>query len=145
MQNLEKANRTGKKYSGSHPVSPVKHLTVTSIIGDKVVNPEGEDLGKILDLMLDVTEGSIDYVVIEFGGFLSIKQKYFAVPFEALTINTRLHAFVLHETRESLLKYPDFDKNQLPDTNSNHKGSRFINYDGFMGETPGQRNDENKI
>ena len=72
MESLEKLaqdNMTGKNHSGSHPNTPAKYLTASTIIGDQVHNHVGEHLGKIKDIMLDINEGKIDYVIIEFGGF----------------------------------------------------------------------------
>ena len=41
---------------------------------DKVVNLAGEDVGKVEELMIDVTTGRVAYVVLSFGGFLGIIQ-----------------------------------------------------------------------
>ena len=41
-----------------------------------------EQLGEIIDIMLDIKTGMIDYYVVEFGGFLGIGIKYFAIPFQ---------------------------------------------------------------
>ncbi len=37
--------------------NPVRILTARSIIGDKVFNDEGEDLGKVVDIMLNMDDG----------------------------------------------------------------------------------------
>jgi sporulation protein YlmC with PRC-barrel domain len=79
-------NMTGQNNSGARPNDPLKHLAVSSLIGDEIFNPAGETLGKIKDIMIDIIEAKIVYVVIEFGGFLGINQKYFAVPMQALAI-----------------------------------------------------------
>ncbi len=46
--------------------SPV--LSSSTISGDKVVNRNGDDLGDIKDLMIDVDNGRVAYAVLEFGG-----------------------------------------------------------------------------
>ena len=45
MNKFEVENETGKNHSGAHPNSPVKFLTATSMIGNKVYNPKDENLG----------------------------------------------------------------------------------------------------
>ena len=136
MKDLNIDNATGTNSSGKRSNSPLKRLTVSSIIGDSVFNPQGEALGNIRDMMLDITDGRIDYAIIEFGGFLGINQKYFAVPFSALSIDEdRNQSFILNESRESLKRYPGFDKDHWPGTNS--KPPRASNYSGFMGANTG--------
>lgn len=112
-------NMTGRNNSGARPNDPVKNLTASSIIGDKIFNHEGETLGRINDLMIDVNEAKITYVVVAFGGFFGMGRKYFAVPMHALTIaREHRNAFILNETKESLKNYPGFDKEHWPGTNS---------------------------
>jgi sporulation protein YlmC with PRC-barrel domain len=126
-------NMTGRNNSGSKPNDPLTHLAVSSLIGDNIFNPSGENLGKIKDIMINITEAKIAYVVIEFGGFLGINQKYFAVPMQALTIaKEHRNAFILNETKESLKRYPGFDKDHWPNTNSHVVDATDSNEDGFM-------------
>lgn len=96
---------------------PLKYLTASSIIGDEVYNKSDEHLGDIKDIMIDITTGHIEYYVIEFGGFLGIGEKYFAVPFRLLQINAHKRLYVLDLPKEVLEKAPGFDKNHWPDTN----------------------------
>ncbi|HTE32788.1 MAG TPA: PRC-barrel domain-containing protein, partial [Chryseolinea sp.] len=78
MENFEKDNATGVNHEGAHPNLPVRILASSSIMGDKIYNSAGDDLGKIKDIMLNIESGSIEYLVIEFGGFLGLGEKYFA-------------------------------------------------------------------
>ena len=59
-------------------------LSATSIDGNDIRNRQGEDLGKVKDLMIDLSDGSVSYAVVSYGGFLGMGDKLFAVPFEAL-------------------------------------------------------------
>lgn len=126
-------NMTGQNNSGARPNEPLKHLTASSLIGDNIFNPAGETLGKIKDIMIDITEAKIAYVIIEFGGFLGINQKLFAVPMQALQVaKEHTNAFILDETKESLKNYPGFDKEHWPETNSHGVDSPGANSKGFM-------------
>jgi sporulation protein YlmC with PRC-barrel domain len=102
---------TGQNNSDARPNDSLKRLAASSIIGDNIFNPAGDNLGKINDIMIDISGSKIEYLVIECGGFLGMNQKYFAVPMQALTIaNEHKNAFILNETKESLKRYPGFDK-----------------------------------
>lgn len=113
----QKDNVTGVNHEGSDANTPVQRLTATSIIGDRIENTQGEDLGKIDNLMVNVRTGEIEYVVVEFDSFLGIGGKLFAVPFNELQLNPGKKIFVLHRDKEYLKKSPGFDKTHWPDTN----------------------------
>jgi sporulation protein YlmC with PRC-barrel domain len=117
MVNLPKDNITGINQAGFYPNFPLKYLTATSIIGDKVQNEKDEHLGEIVDIMLDITTGQIDYYVIEFGGFLGIGIKYFAIPFGLMKVDPDKKLFRFGQSREALEKAPGFDMDHWPDTN----------------------------
>jgi len=117
MDTFQNENLTGVNKEGTRPNSPLRFLTASSIIGDKVHNAKGEHMGKIEEIMLDITTGKIEYVVIEFGGFLTIGEKYFAIPFSLLTVDPVNKAFIFDQPREILEKAPGFDLNHWPETN----------------------------
>ncbi|MBS1935914.1 MAG: PRC-barrel domain-containing protein, partial [Bacteroidetes bacterium] len=61
--------------------------------------------------------GNITYYVVEFGGFLGIGIKYFAIPFNLLKIDTDKKVFRFNQTKEELENAPGFDIDHWPDTN----------------------------
>lgn len=136
MENFDKDNATGINHHGAHPNRPLKFLTATSIIGDKVCNPEKEQLGKIKDIMIDLTNGKIEYIVIEMGGFLGLGEKYFAIPFALLKVDTIEEGFVLNQKKDILSNAPGFDKDHWPETNS-HLFDSSSYWGGFMGGNTG--------
>ena len=90
-------------------------LSAGSIIGNKVVNREGEQLGIIRDLVIDLDDAQIAYAVLSFGGFMGLGDKLFAIPLEALAFNTRDNTVILDVDKEVLKNAPGFDKDQWPD------------------------------
>ena len=40
------------------------------ILGTRVENPQGENLGNLEDLVIDANTGDVAYAVLSFGGFL---------------------------------------------------------------------------
>ncbi len=91
--------------------SPIK---ATSIIGTNVVNPEGESLGSIKEIVIDPRIGRVAYVVVSFGGFLSLGEKLFAIPFSAFEYNVALNEYVLDVSKELLSDAPGFDADRWP-------------------------------
>jgi sporulation protein YlmC with PRC-barrel domain len=89
-------------------------LSATKIIGYKVVNREGEQLGNIKDLTIDLDDAQIAYAVLSFGGFLGLGDKLFAIPLEALTFIDD-HTVRLDVDKEVLKNAPGFDKERWPD------------------------------
>jgi len=98
--------------------APMIHR-VHDITKMKVMNPQGQDLGKIEDLVVDVTSGKIRYAAMSFGGFLGIGDKLFAIPFSQLHMkqNTKdsTHFFEVNVTKEQLQNATGFDKDHWPD------------------------------
>ncbi|MEH6411339.1 MULTISPECIES: PRC-barrel domain-containing protein [unclassified Hyphomonas] len=90
-------------------------LSASSINGDSVHNAQGEDLGKIEDLMVDTGSGQIEYAVLSFGGFLGMGDKYFAVPFNRLSVDRENKHMVLNVEKDRLKNAPGFDKDKWPD------------------------------
>jgi sporulation protein YlmC with PRC-barrel domain len=85
-----------------------------TIVGYKVKNPQGEDLGKIEDLALDPESGKVVYAVLSFGGFLGVGDKLFAIPWSALQARHADETFILSASKEELKNAPGFDKNSWP-------------------------------
>ena len=90
-------------------------LSASTLKGDGVRNLQGEKIGKIDDIMLDVEEGAVAYAVLSFGGVLGLGDKLFAIPWGALTIDEDNKEFILNVDKELLKKAEGFDKNNWPD------------------------------
>ena len=117
--------------NSSTPMHGGKSLTATKLIGDPVVSPRGEDLGKIEDLVIDPTTGRVDYAVLSFGGFLGMGDKLFAVPLEALKLSPEEKRFILDVDKERLKQAPGFDKKNWPDASDRAFGTKVYNYYGY--------------
>ncbi len=86
-----------------------------TLIGNDVYNRADEDLGDIKEIMLDLQSGRVAYAVLSFGGFLGMGEKLFAVPWQALTLDTANHRFTLDVDRDRLKDAPGFDPDRWPD------------------------------
>ncbi|WP_079436014.1 PRC-barrel domain-containing protein [Zoogloea sp. LCSB751] len=86
-----------------------------TLIGNDVYSRKAEMLGEVKEIMLDIRTGRIAYAVLSFGGFIGIGDKLFAIPWEALTLDTMNKRFVLDVEKERLERAPGFDKDKWPD------------------------------
>jgi sporulation protein YlmC with PRC-barrel domain len=85
-----------------------------TLIGNDVYNDQDEDLGDIKEIMLDMRSGRVGYAVMSFGGFLGMGEKLFAVPWNALTLDTENKRFVLKVDKARLEGAPGFDPDKWP-------------------------------
>jgi len=83
--------------------------------GNDVYNQNDEELGNIKEIMLNMHTGRISYAVLSYGGFLSQGEKLFAVPWEALKLDTKKKRFLLNVDKDRLENAPGFDKDHWPD------------------------------
>jgi hypothetical protein len=64
--------------------------------------------------LIDPGTGRVAYVVVSFGGFLSIGEKLFAVPFGALKYNVTIDSYFLDVSKDRLSVAPGFDPDHWP-------------------------------
>jgi sporulation protein YlmC with PRC-barrel domain len=89
-------------------------MGANTLIGNDVYNHKEESIGDIKEIMLDVASGRVAYAVLSFGGFLSLGEKLFAVPWKALKLDTIQKRFVLSVEKERLEGAPGFNKDKWP-------------------------------
>jgi sporulation protein YlmC with PRC-barrel domain len=100
------------------------------VVGRKVINLQGEDLGKVEEVMIDSAPGRIAYAVLSFGGFMGMGDKLFAVPWEALNYSPSQNAFVINVDKNVLKNAPGFDKNNWPNMTDTRWRSEIFSYYG---------------
>ena len=110
-------------------------LQATSLIGNKILSPNGEELGNLKDLMIDLDEGQVNYAVLSFGGFMGLGDKLFAIPWDALIINPDSQTLILNINKDQLKDAPGFNKDAWPDDAQYESGWLIDLYD-YYGYTP---------
>jgi len=89
------------------------------VIGMQVHNSQGENVGKIDELVVDLEGGMVRYAALSFGGFLGIGDKLFAVPWRQIQFRNdpkaRDFVAVVNVDKKAMEKAPSFDKNHWPD------------------------------
>lgn len=93
-----------------------RHMRATQLIGKNVENAQGENLGEIKDLILDVNNERVFYAVLEFGGFLGMGEKLFAYPIRAFKHSgDNTDKLVLNVDKDKLKAAPGFARDHWPD------------------------------
>lgn len=108
----------------------IDRMDSEKIVGYGIRNPQGEDLGKVDNLMINLRQGVVEYAVVEFGSFLGLGGKLFAIPFTELKADPDNKVFILDRSKEYLKEAPGFDKDHWPDTNDH---SYFNNVSMYYG------------
>lgn len=93
-----------------------------TLIGNEVYNRQEEHLGEVKEIMLDVGSGKIAYAVLSYGGVLGMGDKLFAVPWNAMELDTADKRFILDIDQETLKSAPGFDKDAWPRFADTHWG-----------------------
>ena len=83
------------------------------LVVNGVCDQKGESLGDIREIVLDLQSGSVGYVVLSFGGFRGAREKLFAVPWKALTLDAKNRRFVLNAAKDAVPLIPDHGQRSL--------------------------------
>lgn len=94
-----------------HPGMPPGQVLVgaDSIIGSKVRDPNGEELGQVQGLMLRPEDGRIQYAVLTLGGVLGVGGQQVAVPWQSLKVTRDAQKVVITAERQVLTQAPRYD------------------------------------
>jgi sporulation protein YlmC with PRC-barrel domain len=95
-------------------------VKLSDLEGINVQNPEGEGVGEINDILINLRAGKVEYLLLSFGGFLGIGEDHYAIPvdaFEVIPTSAEIEegspVLVLDITEEQLEEAPVFDETTL--------------------------------
>jgi len=74
----------------SEATEPVISSNAVSVLGKKVIGPKGENLGLVVDLLVDQS-GQPQAAVIDFGGFLGVGSRKIAIDWKLLDFSQLEH------------------------------------------------------
>jgi hemerythrin superfamily protein/sporulation protein YlmC with PRC-barrel domain len=83
-------------------------LSAATIVADEVRDADGEPLGRIEELVIDIDHGRVAYAV------LSISDRWIPLPWQALRLSEE-HRFVADLDRGLIARAPGFDRRNWPD------------------------------
>jgi sporulation protein YlmC with PRC-barrel domain len=101
-----------------------REMRASQLIGKPVKNAQGENLGKIEDLVIDLDSERVYYALLSFGGILGMGNKRFLIPVSAFRPGREPDQPVLDVDKERLKNAPGFDPGRLPDYGASnwHRG-----------------------
>jgi sporulation protein YlmC with PRC-barrel domain len=97
-------------------------IRASQLNGMDIKNSNGDDIGEVQDLVID-SSGKVRYVAVQYGGFLGLGSKLFAVPFEAFKVrqdpddpdDNDDYVLTLDVTKDQLEGDQGFDDDSWPD------------------------------
>ena len=131
--NYEERDADGNYVDGGHKGPGPRLMGAHTLIGDHVHNLKNEHLGTIKEIMLDMRTGQVAYAVLAFGGVLTLGEKLFAIPWEALTLDPAHKRLTLNIDKERIENAPGFDKDDWPDMANQTWASQVHSYYGTSG------------
>ena len=106
-------------------------LSATSLMDDNVRNLKGDKLGHVKDIMIDTKTGRVEYYVLSFGGFLGMGNKLFAIPPQAIEVNTEKERLILNVDKDRLKDAPGFDDDDWPNMADPSFRTQVYDYYGY--------------
>lgn len=105
-------------------------MAAATLTGNYVMNSDGESLGYIEAIMLDLPSGRVAYAVLSFGGLQGAGDRLFAVPWPALKLDTGKKCFILDVDKDRLQDAPSFHKDHWPSMADTSWAGRVHSYYG---------------
>ncbi|HSC17059.1 MAG TPA: PRC-barrel domain-containing protein [Gammaproteobacteria bacterium] len=82
----------------------------------EVLSPAGENVGKIVDFMLDTERGSVVYAVLAVGGVLGVGAKMLAIPPAQLRFDPARRCLEIGIETAALEAVPGIDRTNAPES-----------------------------
>jgi putative membrane protein len=93
----------------TQPQNPLTEMTASDLVGMKVVNKEGEEVGEIEDIVI-AKKDQVVQAVVSVGGFLGIGEKDIAVSFDELQPGREQTILLSGASADELKARPEYDE-----------------------------------
>jgi sporulation protein YlmC with PRC-barrel domain len=93
------------------------------LMGTTVHNLQGERLGKVDDLVVDLPAGRLIEVILSSGGFLGLGNELSAIPAQSFRQGNEPDSLLLDTSKETLSSAPYFKSSEWPDLNQSNQVS----------------------
>jgi hypothetical protein len=93
----------------------MRPVTANSLTTTEVRSPAGEDVGKVVDFMLDTERGSVAYAVLATGGVLGVGAKMLAIPPQSLRLDGAGRCLQIAVDTSTLEAAPGMDRANPPE------------------------------
>jgi sporulation protein YlmC with PRC-barrel domain len=89
-------------------------LRASHVLKSEVMNPHGQRLGDIEEVVIDTAAGKVAYAVLSVGQWLGLREKLFAIPWRSLQQAAGFGTFTLDVDNKTLQEAPGFDQDHWP-------------------------------
>ena len=109
------ANRAPDKPERAAWKAPAGAHTSSELIGTRIKNAEGKDIGEIDQLVIDPTSGNVTHVVVGLGGLLGVGETKVVVPFSDIKLGAQHQGSraVITMDQAKLDSAPRFERRQV--------------------------------
>ena len=97
-------------------------VPVSQLIGKKVSDAQGEELGEIKEVVVDLQGGKVHAAVLEFGGKMGMGKKQFAFPINELKPGKSKDNYMLNVEKQKLENAEGFAKGQWSEIDAEYWG-----------------------
>lgn len=113
IRSAEEAQPAGANVAGGQE-GIASNRRVSSWIGHEVVSSDGENVGKINDLVIDTRDGKVAYATLSYGGMMGMGDKLYALPLDSFSSQMGSDKLKLNITKSQLQGMPGIDKENWP-------------------------------
>ena len=114
---------TATETAGVPVTGDVNPARISNQLDFTVWSQDGEQIGDVEDMVLNLDDSQVVYVVVGTGGFLDLGEREILVPWQSLELQTgtgdttggQQNAFILQTDVDTFRNAPDFDLGNLPE------------------------------
>jgi hypothetical protein len=103
----------GQEQATGIPADQLALAGADTIVGAAIHDRQGQQIGDVRSVVLDVPQGAIAYAVVGIGGFLGVGERNVAVPWDRLEPSAQPNAFILDVDRQTLERAPPLDRTEV--------------------------------
>lgn len=102
------------------------------IRGYSVKDKDGADIGKVHDLLVDLRENKVRFLVVESGGFLGMGENKSFIPIDAITSIAKEEVHI-DQTRQKVAEAPQYDPSLINDRPYNESAYSHFGFTPYWG------------
>ena len=106
-------------------------FSFTNFKNKSVRNANGDTLGDVHDVVMDLKSGEIAYLVLASGGFLGLGEKHLPIPYEALQYDVKNKTFLMDVPKEKFEHAPHLDIKDSTNRIDNNYVKEIYSYYGY--------------
>jgi len=122
QQGTQQTQQPQQQVQQSQAQAQQGQMRANELIGKKVTDSQGKELGEISELVLDLQAGKVHAAVLEFGGILGMGEKNYAFPISQLKQGQDRNQFTLDVDKQKLENAEGFAKGEWPEMDAEYWG-----------------------